>query len=118
MTSVTVREYTADDLDSMIPIWNEVIEEGIAFPQEDYLNQETAAAFFSEQSYCGVAADGSGNVLGLYILHPNNVGRCGHICRAFGGLRSGQFQISPGGHKTPPEKLKSSPGAPRASWRR
>ena len=21
-------------------------------------------------------------VLGLYILHPNNVGRCGHICNA------------------------------------
>lgn len=21
-------------------------------------------------------------ILGLYILHPNNVGRCGHICNA------------------------------------
>ncbi len=82
MTSVTVRKYTPDDIDSMTAIWNEVIEEGAAFPQEDYLNRETAAAFFSEQSYCGVAADGSGNVLGLYILHPNNVGRCGHICNA------------------------------------
>ena len=49
MTSVTVREYTADDLDSMIPIWNEVIEEGIAFPQEDFLNRETAPDFFAEQ---------------------------------------------------------------------
>ena len=24
----------------------------------------------------------NGQVLGLYILHPNNVGRCGHICNA------------------------------------
>ena len=24
----------------------------------------------------------TGKVLGLYILHPNNVGRCGHICNA------------------------------------
>ena len=24
----------------------------------------------------------SGEILGLYILHPNNVGRCGHICNA------------------------------------
>ena len=24
----------------------------------------------------------SGHILGLYILHPNNVGRCGHICNA------------------------------------
>ena len=23
-----------------------------------------------------------GRVVGLYILHPNNVGRCGHICNA------------------------------------
>ena len=24
----------------------------------------------------------TGNVLGLYILHPNNIGRCGHIGNA------------------------------------
>lgn len=24
----------------------------------------------------------TGEILGLYILHPNNVGRCGHICNA------------------------------------
>lgn len=22
-----------------------------------------------------------GQIVGLYILHPNNVGRCGHLCR-------------------------------------
>ena len=26
--------------------------------------------------------DEGGKVVGLYILHPNNVGRCGHICNA------------------------------------
>ena len=82
MSSITVREYTDNDMDSMILIWNEVIEEGIAFPQEDFLSRETAPDFFAEQSYCGVATDNSGRILGLYILHPNNVGRCGHICNA------------------------------------
>ncbi len=82
MSSITVREYTDNDMDSMILIWNEVIEEGIAFPQEDFLSRKTAPDFFAEQSYCGVAADNSGRILGLYILHPNNVGRCGHICNA------------------------------------
>ena len=82
MMSVTVREYTDDDMDSMIVIWNEVIEEGIAFPQEEFLNRQTAPGFFAGQSYCGVAADDSGRNLGLYILHPNNVGRCGHIGNA------------------------------------
>lgn len=24
----------------------------------------------------------TGHIYGLYILHPNNVGRCGHICNA------------------------------------
>jgi len=41
----------------------------------------TGKAFFASQSYCGVAED-EGKVVGLYILHPNNVGRCGHICNA------------------------------------
>ncbi len=76
-----IREYTANDLPSMIEIWNEVVEDGIAFPQEDLLNYETGAEFFASQSYCGVADD-DGSVAGLYVLHPNNVGRCGHICNA------------------------------------
>ncbi len=27
-------------------------------------------------------AEEEGNVVGLYILHPNNIGRCGHIANA------------------------------------
>ena len=79
---MTIRKYSADDLKQMIGIWNEVVEEGIAFPQEETLNYESGEAFFSLQSYCGVAVDDCGSVVGLYILHPNNVGRCGHICNA------------------------------------
>lgn len=67
----------------MINIWNEVVEEGIAFPQEELLNKESGAEFFSSQTYCGAAVNfDTGEVLGFYILHPNNVGRCGHICNA------------------------------------
>ncbi len=76
-----VREYVQDDLKDMIRIWNEVVEEGTAFPQEEYLDMESGAEFFSSQSYTGVAEE-DGKVLGLYILHPNNIGRCGHICNA------------------------------------
>ena len=79
---MTIRTYSSNDLKQMIGIWNEVVEEGIAFPQEELLNDETGKAFFASQSYCGVAVDDSGYVVGLYILHPNNVGRCGHICNA------------------------------------
>ena len=77
------RPYREEDLPAMAEIWNEVVEDGVAFPQEDFLNAETGKAFFAEQTYTAVAEDtNTGNVLGLYILHPNNVGRCGHICNA------------------------------------
>ncbi len=66
----------------MIAIWNEVVEAGDAFPQEEPLTHETGLEFFSSQTYVGVAVGESGKILGLYILHPNNVGRCGHIANA------------------------------------
>ena len=80
-TVMNVTEYTEQDLPELIRIWNEVVEDGIAFPQEETLDMESGAAFFSSQSYTGVAKE-DGKVFGLYILHPNNVGRCGHICNA------------------------------------
>jgi L-amino acid N-acyltransferase YncA len=76
-----IRKYTSADLESMLKIWNEVVEDGIAFPQEEPLDLKTGEEFFSSQSYCGVAEE-EGKVYGLYILHPNNVGRCGHISNA------------------------------------
>ena len=67
----------------MVRIWNEVVEDGIAFPQEELLTLETGRDFFAAQTYNAVAEDtDTGAVLGLYILHPNNIGRCGHICNA------------------------------------
>lgn len=79
---VIVREYQSTDVNDMIHIWNEVIEEGVAFPQEEFLNEKTGREFFADQTYCGVAQDREGKIVGMYILHPNNVGRCGHICNA------------------------------------
>ncbi len=76
-----IREYKESDLPAMIAIWNQVVEDGVAFPQEERLTPETGAAFFVSQSYTGVA-EINGQILGLYILHPNNIGRCGHICNA------------------------------------
>ena len=67
----------------MVEIWNQVVEDGVAFPQEDALTLDTGRAFFAAQTYDAVAEDAdTGRVLGLYILHPNNIGRCGHIANA------------------------------------
>ena len=77
--NVDVRGMRSDDLPALTAVWNEIVEDGIAFPQEEALSVETAAPFFASHSYVGVGELG-GRVVGLYILHPNNVGRCGHIC--------------------------------------
>ena len=76
-----IRKYREKDIPAMISIWNKVVEDGEAFPQEDFLNDITGADFFAAQTYCGVA-DNNGKIVGLYILHPNNIGRCGHIANA------------------------------------
>jgi L-amino acid N-acyltransferase YncA len=76
-----VRKYKLEDIPAMLAIWNEVVEAGDAFPQEEPLDEKTGAKFFAEQSRTAVAED-EGKILGLYILHPNNVGRCSHIANA------------------------------------
>lgn len=76
-----IRPFEKTDISQMISIWNEIVEEGIAFPQEEFLDEKTGLEFFSSQSYTAVA-ENNGIIVGLYILHPNNVGRCGHICNA------------------------------------
>lgn len=80
---VIIRQYAERDVAAMCEIWNEVVRDGVAFPQTECLDAVSGRAFFDSQTCCGVAADSdSGRLLGLYILHPNNVGRCGHICNA------------------------------------
>ena len=76
-----IREFQKQDMPQMIAIWNEVVEDGNAFPQEEFLDEKKGNDFFSSQSYTAVAQE-NGEILGLYILHPNNIGRCGHICNA------------------------------------
>ncbi len=84
---VMIREYLPKDLTEMIEIWNEVVEEGNAFPQEDLLNEKTAVEFFASQSFTGVA-ELNDRIVGLYILHSNNIGRCGHLSNGSFAVRS------------------------------
>ena len=80
---IQVRAYQSGDIAAMVRIWNEVVEDGVAFPQEEFLDDRSGAEFFAAQTFCAVAEDrDSGRILGLYILHPNNIGRCGHIANA------------------------------------
>ncbi len=99
---IIVRAWEERDIPDMVRIWNEVVEEGIAFPQEELLTIQSGTEFFASQTYNGVAVDQeTGRVLGLYILHPNNVGRCGHICNASYAVSGGSRGLHIGEKQVP-----------------
>lgn len=108
---IEITKFEKADIKSVIAVWNEIVTGGVAFPQEDCLEEASGLAFFAEQSFVGVAKaveiDGdfanavASDVVGLYILHPNNIGRCGHICNAsyavgsqFRGCGIGEMLVS------------------------
>ncbi len=81
-SEITVRRFRPEDIPEMRAIWNEVVEAANAFPQEDgFKTDSEAERFFSAQDHTAVAEE-DGKILGLYILHPNNIGRCGTIANA------------------------------------
>lgn len=82
-----IRKFEKQDVPALMRIWNEVVDAGQAYPQEEDLTPDNAEEFFASQSFTGVAVD-NGEAVGLYILHPNNIGRCGHIANASYAVRS------------------------------
>ena len=48
-TKITIRRYGSSDVRSMRKIWNEVVSDGVAFPQEELLTDAGAATFFVQQ---------------------------------------------------------------------
>ncbi len=84
---ITIRKYQNSDITEMTDIWNRVVEDGQAFPQTSAMTYEEATAFFERQTFTAVAVNQT-EVVGLYILHPNNIGRCGHIANASYAVKS------------------------------
>ena len=88
---IEIRKYRETDAEEAREIWNSVVRDGVAFPQLEELTESEADEFFASQSYTGIAADTeTAEVVGLYILHPNNVGRCGHICNTSYAVKEGR----------------------------
>lgn len=44
-----IRKYEEKDINKMIEIWNEVVEDGIAFPQEDLLDDVSGREFLNRR---------------------------------------------------------------------
>ncbi|MBR3609849.1 MAG: GNAT family N-acetyltransferase [Oscillospiraceae bacterium] len=85
---IYIREFYKTDAKEAAAIWNRVVEDGVAFPQLETLSEKEAIKFFEAQNFSGIAFDtDTGEMVGLYILHPNNIGRCGHIANASYAVR-------------------------------
>ena len=54
---IKIRQYAEEDVKETIAIWNEVVKEGIAFPQKETLTESTGDLFFKEQTFTGIAYD-------------------------------------------------------------
>ena len=87
--AIIIKPYKSNYVGYALGIWNEVVREGNAFPQEEEFDVDGGDAFFEAQTFTGLAFDTEINTFAaVYILHPNNVGRCGHICNASYAVRS------------------------------
>ena len=53
MEELKIVPYSKKDLAGIIEVWNEVVEEGNAFPQETPMTEQEADAFFSKQDFVG-----------------------------------------------------------------
>ena len=100
-TDILLEKYQTFYAAGAVELWNSIVRAGRAFPQDELLTLESGVEFFQSQTATVLAVEKSSlQVVGLYILHPNNVGRCGHICNAsyavaegFRGRRIGEMLV-------------------------
>jgi len=82
---LVMREYRPEDIPALLEIWNDIVEDGVSFPGDELLSLEEMRGMLAQQTrtICACAGD---SVAGLYILHPNNIGRCAHVANASYGV--------------------------------
>ncbi|MEA4807082.1 MULTISPECIES: GNAT family N-acetyltransferase [Acetobacterium] len=84
--NIEMRTLRQADMQQATEIWNFIVEEANSFPGDQVLCEAEAALMFAQQTETVCALRGD-EVVGLYILHPNNIGRCGHIANASFGVK-------------------------------
>ena len=82
---IICKPYTSDDKEAVTAIWNGIVRDANAFPQEFPFTDDDGDAFFLSQKATTVAW-AKGEIAGFYILHDNNVGRCSHTANASYGV--------------------------------
>ena len=62
-------------------MWNDIIEDDVTFPGTDVLSKEIFNQMISQQDAVNCMYVDK-ILVGYYILHPNNIGRCSHVANA------------------------------------
>ena len=78
---IRFRNYKDCDLECMTSMWNEILEDGMSFPGTELYESSQFQKMLDEQTRV-VCMEKDGELVGYYILHPNNIGRCSHIANA------------------------------------
>ena len=98
---LTFYTYRKADILEMMDIWNDILEDGVAFPGTELYDLDRFEAMLGEQTAATCLAV-DGRLAGYYILHPNNIGRCGHVANAsyamkkeFRGKGLGKYLVCP-----------------------
>ncbi|MEW8955274.1 N-acetyltransferase family protein [Clostridium sp.] len=86
MISFKIRKYEKRDINSIKNIWNSIVDDGESYMYDEEFSTEEIEKMLENQSavYCGV--NDKDEVIGFYILHPNFMGRGGHIANATYGI--------------------------------
>ena len=79
--NIEFRSYNNENLEKMRMMWNDIIEDGVAFPGIDLLDKEVFNQMISQQDAVNCMYVDE-ILVGYYILHPNNIGRCSHVANA------------------------------------
>jgi len=80
---VAVLDYYVEaDIPTLHGLLNDVIEDGMTYPQLEKLTLDGFKAYFLPAAAFVTKDKQSGEILGTFYIKPNYPGRCSHICNA------------------------------------
>lgn len=81
MMNISYVNYQPDLLAKMTQMWNDILEDGVAFPGLELYTDEEFEDYLKQKSKvtCMLV---DGDLAGYYTINPNNIGRCSHVANA------------------------------------
>lgn len=81
-TGITIRAAIADDLEVVWHLWKAITDQKVYFPYDDSYTREQIEASWINLNNSVSVAERSGQIVGAYILKPNQPGYGSHIANA------------------------------------